>query len=214
MWLLHSPARARRACPLPGQGEGSGRGKEGIRAPAGKALHLDFLRVSQHPAKASEHAIDARAFAACGNARRAYAQLAQANRLRRRRQSGLYWATCLHVKSKPGKSKRDVDQARRKSGRGAKSMSHFDDYKDRFKFIKMERQDGILQMTLHSKGGELLWGGHPHEELSYAFGEVARDHDNRAVIITGTGNSFCADIIWGRTDQGQTATKARPLRSE
>jgi enoyl-CoA hydratase/carnithine racemase len=93
-------------------------------------------------------------------------------------------------------------------------MSHFDDYKDRFKFIKMERQDGILQMTLHSKGGELLWGGHPHEELSYAFGEVARDHDNRAVIITGTGNAFCADIIWGRTDQGQTATKARPLRSE
>ncbi len=90
-------------------------------------------------------------------------------------------------------------------------MSHFDDYKDRFNFIKMERQDGILQMTLHSKDGELLWGGRPHEELSYAFGEVARDHDNRAVILTGTGNSFCADIIWGRTDPNRTATKARPL---
>ena len=93
-------------------------------------------------------------------------------------------------------------------------MSHFDDYKDRFKFIKMERQDGILQMTLHSKDGELLWGGRPHEELSYAFGEVARDHDNRAVIITGTGNSFCADIIWGRSDPNRTATKAPPLASE
>jgi hypothetical protein len=29
MWLLPSPARARRACPLPGQGEGSRKGERG-----------------------------------------------------------------------------------------------------------------------------------------------------------------------------------------
>ncbi len=93
-------------------------------------------------------------------------------------------------------------------------MSRIEDYKDRFRYIKMEREDGILQMTLHSNNGELLWGGRPHEELSYAFGEVARDRDNRVVIITGTGDSFCADIIWGRSDQAQGPTKASPRGSD
>ena len=76
----------------------------------------------------------------------------------------------------------------------------FDDYSNKYKFIKMERHDGILQMTLHSKNGELKWGMRPHEELSYAFGDVARDHGNKAVIITGTGDTFCADALWGGTD--------------
>lgn len=94
-------------------------------------------------------------------------------------------------------------------------MSSFEEYKDKFQYIKMERTDGILQMTLHSKGKELLWGGRPHEELSYAFYEVARDRGNKAVIITGTGDSFCADIIWGRSDPNAPAvTKARPLASD
>lgn len=80
-----------------------------------------------------------------------------------------------------------------------------EDYANKYRFIKMERTDGILQMTLHSKNGPLKWGMRPHEELSYAFGDVARDHENRAVIITGTGDEFCADALWG----GDT-TKVKP----
>ncbi len=58
-------------------------------------------------------------------------------------------------------------------------------------------------------------GGRPHEEASYAFYEVARDRENKAIIITGTGESFCADIIWGRaTENTQPVTKARPLASD
>jgi len=91
-------------------------------------------------------------------------------------------------------------------------MSKFEEYAGRHQFIKLERDDGILQMTLHSKGGELLWGGHPHEELSYAFGEIARDRENRVVILTGSGDNFCADIIWGKASaKSGTATKVRPL---
>jgi len=95
-------------------------------------------------------------------------------------------------------------------------MSKFEEYADKYKFIKMERHDGILQMTLHSKGGELLWGGRPHEECSYAFYDVARDRDNKAVIITGTGDNFCADIIWGRATAGSGGepAKARPLAAD
>ena len=33
-----------------------------------------------------------------------------------------------------------------------------EDYATKYKFIKMERTDGILQMTLHSKNGPLKWG--------------------------------------------------------
>jgi 6-oxocamphor hydrolase len=94
-------------------------------------------------------------------------------------------------------------------------VSKFDEYCGKYEYIRMERTDGILQMTFHSKGKELLWGGRPHEEISYAFYDVARDRDNKAVIITGTGESFCADIIWGRAKEGVSApTKGRPLAGD
>ncbi len=94
-------------------------------------------------------------------------------------------------------------------------MSKFEDYAEKYNFIKMERRDGILQMTLHSKGGELLWGGRPHEECSYAFYDVARDRENKVVILTGSGDNFCADIIWGRTSNSPGGvTKARPLAAD
>ncbi len=94
-------------------------------------------------------------------------------------------------------------------------MSKFEDYAEKYNFIKMERRDGILQMTLHSKGGELLWGGRPHEECSYAFYDVARDRENKVVILTGSGDNFCADIIWGRASNSPGGvTKARPLAAD
>ena len=68
-----------------------------------------------------------------------------------------------------------------------------DDYSHKYKHARLERRNGILQVTLHSDGGELLWGGGPHEDLSYLFADIARDFDNRVVILTGTGESFCAN---------------------
>jgi enoyl-CoA hydratase/carnithine racemase len=70
----------------------------------------------------------------------------------------------------------------------------FEEYSTRYKHIKMERRDGILQMTLHTRDAELKWSMPPHEELSYAFYDVARDYENKCVIITGTGNAFCAEL--------------------
>jgi enoyl-CoA hydratase/carnithine racemase len=56
----------------------------------------------------------------------------------------------------------------------------------------MERRDGVLQATLHTDGGELLWSAEVHEELSYAFYDIARDHETHCVILTGQGSEFCA----------------------
>ena len=36
-------------------------------------------------------------------------------------------------------------------------MAKFDDYSRSYRFIKMERRGGILQMTLHTDGGPLQW---------------------------------------------------------
>ena len=74
----------------------------------------------------------------------------------------------------------------------------FDDYAKKYQHIKMERREGILQMTLHTNDAELKWGMGPHEELSYAFNDIARDHENRCVIMTGTGNVFCAEVDAGK----------------
>ena len=77
------------------------------------------------------------------------------------------------------------------------AMIRFEDYSNRYSCIKMERREGILQMTLNTNGGDLKWGIAAHEQLSYAFYDVARDRDNRCVILTGAGESFCAEFEGG-----------------
>jgi enoyl-CoA hydratase/carnithine racemase len=69
-------------------------------------------------------------------------------------------------------------------------MATFEDYRDSCDHVAMERHDGVLEMRLHSEGGPLLWGGGA-KRISEAFYRVASDPDNRVVILTGTGDSFC-----------------------
>lgn len=71
-----------------------------------------------------------------------------------------------------------------------------EDYANKYRTIKFERREGILQMTLHSQGKELKWGAIPHAECCDAFADIARDPENRAVILTGTGEAFCDDARW------------------
>lgn len=66
----------------------------------------------------------------------------------------------------------------------------FEEYADRFSHLRLERRDGILQLTQHSDGGELRWGGVPQIELGQAFRFIASDRDNRVVIFTGTGKQW------------------------
>ena len=69
-------------------------------------------------------------------------------------------------------------------------MSTLQQYAGQYQNIRMERRDGILQMTLHTNGGPLQWGGGPHEEFPRAFAEVGADPDNRVIILTGAGDAF------------------------
>lgn len=70
----------------------------------------------------------------------------------------------------------------------------FADYEHRYPHVAMERRDGVLLATLHTSGGELKWNAEVHEELSYVFYDIARDQENRCVILAGSGDAFCASM--------------------
>jgi len=69
------------------------------------------------------------------------------------------------------------------------------DYQDRYETLRFTRTDGVLEMQMHSNGGEVQWNvgltGH-HNELGLAFADIAKDKENKAVILTGTGSTFVA----------------------
>jgi enoyl-CoA hydratase/carnithine racemase len=76
-------------------------------------------------------------------------------------------------------------------------MSNFEEYSNKYKHVKMERRDGILQLTLHNNGGPVIWNFDSHHETAHALGDVARDRENKVVIITGAADVFIADHEFG-----------------
>ncbi len=65
-----------------------------------------------------------------------------------------------------------------------------DQYRDKYQHATFKRDDGILQVTLHSDGKDLIWGFAPHEECGYLFEDIARDPENKVIILTGSGDTF------------------------
>jgi len=69
-------------------------------------------------------------------------------------------------------------------------VSRFEDYRNKYTSVTMERRSGILQITLHTNGGPLQWGPVIQNELVEAFTDIGADRDNRIIIMTGTGTVF------------------------
>lgn len=72
--------------------------------------------------------------------------------------------------------------------------SNLEDYAGKYRHIALTRREGVLELRLHSGGGALKWAGRPHLELGHCFADIANDPENRVVIITGTGDAFCAEV--------------------
>jgi enoyl-CoA hydratase/carnithine racemase len=70
----------------------------------------------------------------------------------------------------------------------------FESYRDKYENVRMKRQDGILEVALHTRGGPLVFNGYVHEALVHAFRDIGDDPDNHVVILTGTGDEFCAQL--------------------
>jgi enoyl-CoA hydratase/carnithine racemase len=80
-------------------------------------------------------------------------------------------------------------------------MSKFEEYANKYKHVKMERRDGILQFTLHTNGGPVIWDFQAHSDTAHALGDVARDRDNKVIILTGSGDNFIAEHEFGDADK-------------
>jgi enoyl-CoA hydratase/carnithine racemase len=78
----------------------------------------------------------------------------------------------------------------------------FDDYAKKYDNIRLERDDGVLQVTVHTHGKSLVWTSQAHDELAYCFTDIACDPENKVVVLTGAGESFCSEIDFTSFDLG------------
>ena len=85
-------------------------------------------------------------------------------------------------------------------------MVTIEEYAAKYQNIRMERHNGILQVTFHTDGGPLQWSESAHREFGYAFTDIGADPDNKIVIMTGTGDAFCSELDLESSEQ-----KASPL---
>ena len=69
-------------------------------------------------------------------------------------------------------------------------MTKLSEYAEKYQTIKMKRQDGILEVKLHTNDGPLHWSLLPHGELERAFYEIGHDPENEVMILTGSGEIF------------------------
>jgi enoyl-CoA hydratase/carnithine racemase len=80
-----------------------------------------------------------------------------------------------------------------------------DEYADKYEHARLERQDGILTVTVHTGGSSLIWTAQAHDELAYCFNDIACDPENEVVILTGAGDAFCAEIDFSSFSLGTAA---------
>src|SRR5229473_4026015 len=76
-----------------------------------------------------------------------------------------------------------------------RNMAKFEAYRDAFSNAHLKRKEnGVLQVALHTNGGKLVFNGHTHEQFVDLFHAIGEDRDNRVVILTGSGDAFMDTI--------------------
>lgn len=70
-------------------------------------------------------------------------------------------------------------------------------YAGDFENFRFERRDGVLLIRLHSNDGPFVFSETAHHDFARVFATISADDQNRVVILTGTGDRFCADFDHG-----------------
>jgi enoyl-CoA hydratase/carnithine racemase len=72
-------------------------------------------------------------------------------------------------------------------------MSKLEEYAGRYTRAALRREGGVLEVRFHdANGSSLVWDEPAHREFPDLFADLARDSDTHVVIVTGTGDTFCA----------------------
>ena len=97
-------------------------------------------------------------------------------------------------------------------------MKSFEEYADKYQnILRMERHNGILQVTFHTDGGSLKWGEVPHRELVDTFVDIGSDPETKVVILTGTAEAFIGvgpaqKLMWQEPAPGSDKTLSAPAQ--
>ena len=74
-------------------------------------------------------------------------------------------------------------------------MATTPDYFTHYENLAMSRdEDGVLLVRLHTDGGPITFTGQTHEDLPAALEAIALDRENKAMVLTGTGDVFMDSI--------------------
>ena len=82
-----------------------------------------------------------------------------------------------------------------------------DEYQDRFKeHFVMKRENGILEIRMHTQGGEAKWGKELHRALPQIFQIAGADRKNEVIILTATGDYWLREFdheSWGEIETNE-----------
>jgi enoyl-CoA hydratase/carnithine racemase len=69
------------------------------------------------------------------------------------------------------------------------------DYFTKYANFALSRDgEGVLLVRLHTNGGPIVFTGDAHRDFPVLLEEIALDFDNRAMVLTGTGDTFMTEI--------------------
>ncbi|MBN9063987.1 MAG: crotonase [Rhizobiales bacterium 65-9] len=75
------------------------------------------------------------------------------------------------------------------------SQTKLADYQKKYRNAELTRdEDGVLLVRLGTRGESLVWSAEAHDELGCLFADIGADRANKVVVMTGTGDAWCASI--------------------
>lgn len=87
---------------------------------------------------------------------------------------------------------RELDEWHARSG-GYVPRPTFEAYAEKYAgYFVMRREEGVLEMRMHTDGGPAQFGFATHNAWAQAWQEIGNDPDNEVLILTGTGDSWIA----------------------
>jgi enoyl-CoA hydratase/carnithine racemase len=68
-------------------------------------------------------------------------------------------------------------------------------YFEKYENLAFTRDDdGVLVLRFHTNGGPVVFTGQTHSDFTTVLEELSLDYDNKALVITGTGDAFMDQI--------------------
>ncbi len=73
--------------------------------------------------------------------------------------------------------------------------THLEEYAEKWsEYFTMRREDGIIEVRMHTDGDSAKWGLELHRAFIPAFADIGHDPENECVIFSGTGSTFLASM--------------------